>query len=119
MAARSPGGEGGPPGVRASVPWCVALHALGHAGKLLGGGIGLVARLPFGGGQAVDHFTRGSLVQRRTSIHDPVRQAIAAKAGKTHELDVLRVVPMAQVPDKAAERGGGYSIGKCIEGIGR
>lgn len=103
----------------ASVPRRVALHAFGHAGELLGRGLGLVARLPFGGGQAVDHLARGGLVQRRAGIHDPVRQAIAAKAGKAHKLDVLRVVPMAQVPDKAAERSGSYGIGKCIEGIGR
>ncbi len=96
----------------------VALHAFGHAGELLRRRFGLVARLPFVGGQAVDHFARGGFVQSRAGIVDPVCQAIAAEARKAHQFDVLRIVPMAQVPDKAAERCGGYGVGQSVKGIG-
>ena len=101
------------------MPRCVALDALGHASELLGRSLGLVTRLPVGCGQSVDHLPCGGLVQRRAGIDDPFRQAIPAKAGKAHQLDVLCVVPMTQVPDKATERGGCHGIGKHIEGIGR
>ncbi len=66
----------------------------------------------------MDHLTRGGLVERGAGIDDPVGQAVAAKAGKAHQFDILRVVPMAQVPDKAAERGGSHGIGEFIQGIG-
>ncbi len=67
----------------------------------------------------MDHLARGGLVEGGAGLHDPVREAIAAKAGKAHQLDVLRVVSMAQMPDEAAERGGRHRIGQFIKGIGR
>ena len=48
-----------------------------------------------------------------------LRDDQSLRANGVAQDDVLRVVPMAQVPDKAAERSGSYGIGKCIEGIGR
>ena len=97
----------------------VALDAFGHAGELLLGRFGLVAGLPFGGRQAMDHLARGGLVQRRAGIHDPVRKAIAAEPRQPHQLDVLRVMPVAQVPDKPAERGGGHGIWQFVKRIRR
>lgn len=67
----------------------------------------------------MDHLARAGLVEPRAGIVDPVRQTIAAEAGKAHQLDVLRIVPMAQMPDKTAERGCRDSIGQGIESIGR
>ncbi len=67
----------------------------------------------------MNHFARRSLVEPCTGIVDPISQTIAAKAGKAHKLDVLRVVPVAQVPDKAAERGCSHGVRQCVEGIGR
>ena len=101
------------------MPWRVALHAFGHEGELCGRGIGLVARFPLGGWEPVDRLARGGLVERRAGIDDPVGQAVAAEACKAHQLDVLRIVPVAQMPDKAAERGSGHFIGQFVKRIGR
>ena len=57
------------------------------------------------------NLARGRLVQPRTGIVDPVRQAIAAETGKAHQINVLSIVPMAQMPDETAERGGRHGIG--------
>ena len=65
----------------------------------------------------MDHLARSRLVEPRAGIVDPVCQAVAAKAGQPHQIDVLRIMPMAQVPDETAERGSGHGIGKFIEGI--
>ena len=56
---------------------------------------------------------------RETGIADPVGEAIAAEAGEPHQLDVLRVVSMAQVTDQPPESGCGYRIVKRVESIRR
>ena len=65
----------------------------------------------------MDHLARSRLVEPGTGVVDPVSKTIAAKARKPHQIDVLRIMPMAQVPDETAERGSGHSIGKLIESI--
>lgn len=105
------------------MPLGVALHAFGHPGKLLWRRFGLVAVLPGGGGQAVDHFARRCLVKAGTGIVDPIGQAIAAEPRQPHQIDVLRIMPMPQVPDETAECRGCHGIGHSIKrirvGIGR
>jgi hypothetical protein len=58
------------------------------------------------------------LVQRGARRHDPVGQAVAAKAGKAHEVDVLRIMAMAQVAHQAAKGGGGMGIVQRVQRIG-
>ena len=101
-----------------SVARRVAFHAFSHAGKLLLGRFGLVAGLPFGGGQAMDHLARRGLVQRRAGVDDPVRKAIPAEPGQPHQFDVLRIMPVAQVPDETTECRRRHGIGQRVERIG-
>jgi len=65
----------------------------------------------------MDHLARGRLVEPGAGIVDPVGKAIAAKASQAHQIDVLRIMPMAQVPDETAEGSSGHGIGKFIESI--
>jgi hypothetical protein len=51
----------------------------------------------------VDHFARLSLVELGAGIDDPVRQAVPAEPRQPHQVDVLRVVAVPQVPDQTAE----------------
>jgi hypothetical protein len=48
----------------------------------------------------VDHLARGGLVQRGAAFHDPVGQAVAAKSGKAHKINILCVMPVSQMSDK-------------------
>ncbi|KAJ8136541.1 hypothetical protein OY671_010246, partial [Metschnikowia pulcherrima] len=49
---------------------------------------------------------------------DPVGQAVAAEARQAHQIDVSRIVAVAQMAHQAAERGGGHRIGQGIERVG-
>ena len=51
----------------------------------------------------MDQLARGGLVSAIACIADPVRQTVAAKTRQPHQLDILRVVPVAQVPDEPPE----------------
>ena len=96
----------------------IAQQAGVHARQLLRSRVGLVAGFPFGGGQPVDHLARGRFAQRRAGLDDPVGQTIAAEAREAHQIDVLRIVAVAQVPHQMAERGSGLRIGQGVERIG-
>lgn len=100
------------------MPGSVLLHALFHARHLFRRGLGLEALLPFRRRHAVNHFTRLCLVQARPGIIDPVSQAIAAEARQTHQVDVLRVMAMAQMADKAAEGLRRYGIVQRLQRVG-
>lgn len=71
----------------------------------------------FGGGHAVDRLARGGLVERGAGIDDPVRQAIAAKPGQPHQVYVLRIVALAQVP-AGGNGGGGLGVCEFVDRIG-
>ena len=96
----------------------VELQARFHAGDLLGRRLALVAGFPFAHRHAVDQLARRVLVARVASLANPVGQAIAAEAGKAHQVDVLRIVAVAQVAHQLAESGRGHGVGQLVERIG-
>ena len=77
----------------------------------------MARRLPFSARHSVDHFARLLLVPVIPSITDPVGEAIAAKAGKAHQVDILGIVAMAQMAHQAAKGRGGDIVGKRIERV--
>ena len=83
-------------------------------GKLVGAGLGLVARLPLGIGHAVDHFAGFVLGHREAAglgrLAVPVGQAVPAEAGEVHQVDVLDVAALAEMLDEPPE-GGGLEFG--------
>ena len=92
-------------------------HAFLHPRHLLGGRLALIAAFPVIGAHAMDHLTRCRLVERGASGYDPVSKAISAKSGKAHEVDILRIMAMAQVADQPAKGGSGMCIVQFIERI--
>src|ERR1700730_5390194 len=85
-----------------------------ESGPLLGARFLLVFRPPFVIGHAVDDLARFGICQRESAILGfgaiPFREAVAAKAGQVHQIDVLNVGPLAQMLDEAAE-GCGFEFG--------
>jgi hypothetical protein len=71
-----------------------------------------------GGGHAVDHLARGRLVERGASGHDPVGKAIAAKSGKAHKVDILRVMAMTQMADQMTKGSSSMRIIQFVQRIG-
>ncbi len=67
----------------------------------------------------MDQLARGQLVALEAGVADPVGEAIAAEAGEAHQLDVLRIVAVAQVADEAAEGGGRHGVVQRVEGVRR
>ena len=67
----------------------------------------------------MDQLARGQLVALESGIADPVGEAVATEAGQPHQLDVLRVVSMAQVTYQPPESGCGDRIVKRVESIRR
>jgi hypothetical protein len=65
----------------------------------------------------MDQLARVSLVARRTGFDNPVGQAVAAKPGEAHQIDVLGVMAVTQMADKAAKGGGCNGIVKTFERI--
>jgi hypothetical protein len=58
------------------------------------------------------------LLVHATRLGDPVAKAVAAEAGKTHELDVGRIVAMTQQPHQPAKGGGRNRVIEIVECIG-
>ena len=58
----------------------------------------------------MDDSARFHLVAFKARIADPVGQAIAAEAGQTHQIDVLRIMPILQMVHQPAKGGGGHGI---------
>src|SRR5690606_41968761 len=71
--------------------------------SLLGRRLGLVARFPLALWHAVDDRARLLLAHRAVRFGDPVGEAVAAEAGQTHQIDVLRVGAVLQMPDRSEE----------------
>jgi len=65
----------------------------------------------------MDHFACRLLVERSASVADPVGQAVAAEPGQAHQLDILGIVAMAQMPHQSPKSGGGDGIIQRFEGI--
>src|SRR5215471_12191272 len=86
----------------------------GKSGLLLGGGFLLVFRSPFVIGHAIDDLPRLGIGERNAAVFSfgaiPFRQAVAAKTGQVHQIDVLDVGPLAQMLHEAAE-GRGLEFG--------
>src|SRR5687767_10691728 len=93
-----------PSGRRSVIPWAARLELR----LLCRRGFLLVFLLPFGIGHAVDDLARLFLGEidarggRRLAI--PVRQAVAAKAGEVHQVDVLDICPEPQMLEQAPKR---------------
>jgi hypothetical protein len=91
----------------------VALHALVHP-RQLGRGRRLVAAFPFAAGKpwiasraaALSSGAPASTIQSAGQLR---------QSGQAHQIDVLRIVAMAQVAHQAAERGGGHGIVDLVE----
>src|SRR5690606_558711 len=101
------------PSMRAAVEF----QALFHPRHLLRRGLGLIFRLPFILRHAVDRLARGSLVAFVAGVANPVCQAIAAESGEAHQVDVLRIVAMAQMAHQSAKRLCGHRIGQLVERV--
>src|SRR5271166_510546 len=86
----------------------------GEGGLLLWARLFLIFRLPFVVGHAVDDFPRLRVRQRDAALLSllaiPPRQAVATKAGHVHQIDVLDIVPLAQMLDEPPE-GRGFELG--------
>lgn len=63
----------------------------------------------------MDERARGGLVALIARIADPVGKAIAAKARQPHQIDILRVVAMAQMAHQPAKRLSRLRIVKRIQ----
>ena len=81
-----------------------------HRGLLLGRRLFLILGLPFLVGHAVDDLPRFRVGQpdalRLGFLAIPAAEAIPAKAGEVHQVDVLHVGSLAQMLNQAAECGG-------------
>ena len=65
----------------------------------------------------MDQLARGRPVPRIARLANPVGEAVAAKPGEAHQVDVLRVGPVTQVAHQPAERGGGVHIVELLERV--
>ncbi len=93
-------------------------HARLHGRELRFGCRGLPRGLPFRLRHPVDKRAGGCLVSIITRISYPVGEAVAAKPRQPHQLDILRIVAMAQMAHQPAERGGGHGIVQPVERVG-
>src|SRR5260370_9790062 len=79
----------------------------GEGGLWLGGSLLLYVRRPFVIGHAIDDLPRFGIGQRKAAIFGfgaiPFRQAVAAKAGQVHQIDVLNIGSFAQMFHEPAE----------------
>src|SRR3546814_3618963 len=75
-----------------------------------------MACFPFGGRHAVDDRAAGFLVHI-SSLGDPVAEAVAAKAGEPHQVDVCGVAAMLEQADEPAECDCGHSIVQAAQRI--
>jgi len=86
--------------------------ALGEGRLLLSTRFLLVLGLPLLVRHAVDHLARTVLAELETLLAGrlliPIGQAVAAKAGHVHEVDVLHLMVLAQMADQAPE-------GRCFQ----
>ena len=71
--------------------------------------------LPFIHRHTVDQFARGGLVPFETGIEYPVGQAVAAKTGQAHQVDILRVMAVLQMPHQPPERLRRNRVGQLIQ----
>src|SRR6266851_10080478 len=80
----------------------------GEGGFLLGAGLLLKLGPPLVIRHAVDHLPRFRVREREAALLGlgpiPFRQAVPAKAGQVHQIDVLDIGPLAQMLDEAAKR---------------
>ncbi len=101
-------------------PCCLHLFIHGkagfHAQHLFRRGGRLIFRLPFVHRHAVDHGAGLTLVAFKAGIANPVRQAIAAKAGQAHQVDILRVMATLQVLHQPTEGRCGDLIRQLVNG---
>src|SRR5690606_15354566 len=81
-----------------SVHALIASHARFHASELFWCRLALVLRFPLRHRHAVNQFPRGILVALETGVANPVRQTIPAEAREPHQVDILCVGAVAQVP---------------------
>src|SRR5699024_5785420 len=91
----------------------VQMLRLFHARDLLGARLLLMLRLPVSIRHAVNALA-GILITDFDTAQlglgaKPFRQAVAAKAGQIHQIDILHVAALLQVGDQVA-KGGGFNL---------
>src|SRR6516162_548881 len=91
----------------------------GESGLLLRARFLLIFRPPFVVRHAIDDLPRVRVRQRDAALLSllaiPPRQAISAKAGQVHQIDVLDIGPLAEMLDEAPEcRGLEFSAGLVV-----
>lgn|GEM_PF-6384155 len=96
----------------------VTLQAFFHARQLSGRRFRLETGFPFLRRHAVNQGTGFRFVACKARLTNPVGQAIAAETGQPHQIDVLRVMPVPQVPHQPAEGGSSHFIRQAIKRIG-
>src|SRR5215831_10813388 len=86
------------------------LVGCGEGFPLVGRRLLLVLRLPLVIGHAIDDLSRFGVAEREAAFLGgraiPFREAVPAKAGKVHQVDVLHVRALAQMRDQPPEGGG-------------
>ena len=65
----------------------------------------------------MDQLTRRRLIAFVAGLAYPVGEAVAAEPGQPHQIDVLRIVPVAQMPHQAAKGGGCHFVGQRVERV--
>ncbi len=70
---------------------------------------------PFVLRHSVDQLSRRSLVAFKAGIHDPVCQAIPAKTGQPHQVNILRIVAVLQMKHQSLESRRRYGIVQLVE----
>src|SRR3984893_1892952 len=94
-----------------------------HRGQLVRADAALIFGFPGLVGHAVDRLAAFVLGKRQAllvgGVLQPVGQAVAAEAGEIHQIEVLDVGALAQMPDQAAKSGGfEFRSGLLINGHG-
>ena len=82
---------------------CIFRHAFLHPLQLLRRRLTLIFRFPLGGRHAVDQGACFFLRQFRLRLHHPVGKAVAAEAGKAHQLDIFGIMAVLQMRHQPPE----------------
>ena len=99
------------------MPRRILRHAFLHALQLFWCCFRLITRFPFRRWQSVDQGAGLILGQIALCIGHPIGKAVAAKSGKSHQVDILRIVAVLQMRDQPAKGGGGGGVGDFFGGV--
>ena len=92
----------------------VFCDAPGHKFQLFGAGFSLMIRLPICIGHAVNQCA-ALLLAERTGVRNPVAKAVAAKPCQPHQVYILGIGSMLEVPDQPAECSRSHLVFKRVD----